>query len=140
VGRTRLSELKLRDLVQHFNCYRPRDEDFEFPDLFGAAYEYLIKQFADSAGKKGGTSYTPRAWSLHSRGSPLRRPASVVRLGWTFGGGELRERPMVRRVQARYRQACRKRLWPVVGRFLTAHLAFNGQVVRRDRHLTECLV
>ena len=36
-----------------------RNEDFEFPDLLGAAYEYLIKQFADSAGKKGGEFYTP---------------------------------------------------------------------------------
>jgi len=28
-------------------------KNFEFPDLLGAAYEYLIKYFADSAGKKG---------------------------------------------------------------------------------------
>jgi type I restriction enzyme M protein len=34
-------------------------ENFEFPDLLGAAYEYLIKYFADSAGKKGGEFYTP---------------------------------------------------------------------------------
>ena len=27
------------------------NEDFEFPDLLGAAYEYLIAEFADSAGK-----------------------------------------------------------------------------------------
>ena len=38
-----------------------RTEDFEFPDLLGAAYEYLVKEFADSAGKKGGEFYTPRA-------------------------------------------------------------------------------
>ena len=30
------------------------------PDLLGAAYEYLIRDFADSAGKKGGEFYTPR--------------------------------------------------------------------------------
>jgi len=35
------------------------DEEFEFPDLLGAAYEYLIGEFADSAGKKGGEFYTP---------------------------------------------------------------------------------
>ena len=29
--------------------------------MLGAAYEYLIKYFADSAGKKGGEFYTPRA-------------------------------------------------------------------------------
>lgn len=60
VGRTRIPDQKLRDLILHFDRYRLRDEDFEFPDLLGAAYEYLIKQFADSAGKKGGEFYTPR--------------------------------------------------------------------------------
>ena len=43
-----------------FSRYRLRNEDFEFPDLLGAAYEYLIRDFADSAGKKGGEFYTPR--------------------------------------------------------------------------------
>ena len=38
---------------------RCKDEDFEFPDLLGAAYEWLIKYFADSAGKKAGEFYTP---------------------------------------------------------------------------------
>jgi type I restriction enzyme M protein len=36
-----------------------RNDDFERDDLLGAAYEYLIKMFADSAGKKGGEFYTP---------------------------------------------------------------------------------
>jgi type I restriction enzyme M protein len=61
VGKTSLPDKKLRDLVQHFNAHRLRNEDFEFPDLLGAAYEYLIAEFADSAGKKGGEFYTPRA-------------------------------------------------------------------------------
>src|SRR5207237_7738800 len=43
-----------------FNRDRLRNDDFEFPDLLGAAYEYLVKEFADSAGKKGGEFYTPR--------------------------------------------------------------------------------
>jgi type I restriction enzyme M protein len=60
VGKTRLSDQKLRDLIRHFTKYRLRNDDFEFPDLLGAAYEYLIGQFADSAGKKGGEFYTPR--------------------------------------------------------------------------------
>ncbi len=60
VGKTRLMDDKLRQLIKHFNKRRLRDEDFEFPDLLGAAYEFLIKQFADSAGKKGGEFYTPR--------------------------------------------------------------------------------
>lgn len=35
------------------------NENFEFPDLLGAAYEYILKFFADEAGKKGGQFYTP---------------------------------------------------------------------------------
>jgi type I restriction enzyme M protein len=61
VGQSKISDQKLRDLVQHFSKYRLRNEDFEFPDLLGAAYEYLIRDFADSAGKKGGEFYTPRS-------------------------------------------------------------------------------
>lgn len=60
VGKTSLSDQKLRALIRHFGRYRLRNEDFEFPDLLGAAYEYLIGEFADSAGKKGGEFYTPR--------------------------------------------------------------------------------
>ncbi|MXZ79172.1 MAG: SAM-dependent DNA methyltransferase [Acidimicrobiia bacterium] len=60
VGTTKVSDKKWRDLIDHFSKYRLRNEDFEFPDLLGAAYEYLIRDFADSAGKKGGEFYTPR--------------------------------------------------------------------------------
>ena len=60
VGRTVVSDKKWRDLIDHFSRYRLRNEDFEFPDLLGAAYEYLIRDFADSAGTKGGEFYTPR--------------------------------------------------------------------------------
>ena len=61
VGATTLPDRKLRDLIEHFSEYRLRNDDFEFPDLLGAAYEYLIADFADSAGKKGGEFYTPRS-------------------------------------------------------------------------------
>ena len=60
VGTTTVTDRKWRDLIGHFSKYRLRNEDFEFPDLLGAAYEYLIRDFADSAGKKGGEFYTPR--------------------------------------------------------------------------------
>ena len=60
VGKSSISDAKLGSLITKFRRYRLRNEDFEFPDLLGAAYEYLIKQFADSAGKKGGEFYTPR--------------------------------------------------------------------------------
>jgi len=61
VGQSRIPDRKLRDLITHFSKYRLRNEDFEFPDLLGAAYEFLIGEFADSAGKKGGEFYTPRS-------------------------------------------------------------------------------
>jgi type I restriction enzyme M protein len=57
--KNKLSDAKLRDLLSHFNKHRLRNSDFERPDLLGTAYEYLIKMFADSAGKKGGEFYTP---------------------------------------------------------------------------------
>jgi type I restriction enzyme M protein len=58
-GKTRLSDRQLVDLIHHFDKFRLTNDDFEFPDLLGAAYEFLIKDFADSAGKKGGEFYTP---------------------------------------------------------------------------------
>jgi type I restriction enzyme M protein len=61
VGQSKIPDLKLQQLITHFGKHRLRNEDFEFPDLLGAAYEYLIGEFADSAGKKGGEFYTPRA-------------------------------------------------------------------------------
>ena len=60
VGNTAVTDRKWRDLIMHFSKFRLRNSDFEFPDLLGAAYEYLIRDFADSAGKKGGEFYTPR--------------------------------------------------------------------------------
>ena len=61
VGQSKIPDLKLRQLISHFSTHRLRNDDFEFPDLLGAAYEYLISEFADSAGKKGGEFYTPRS-------------------------------------------------------------------------------
>jgi len=59
VGQKTMSDSTLVDFILHFDDIRLRNEDFEFPDLLGAAYEFLIKYFADSAGKKGGEFYTP---------------------------------------------------------------------------------
>jgi len=60
-GKTKIPDQKWKDLLDNFN--QPQfvlvNDNFEFPDLLGAAYEYLIKYFADSAGKKGGEFYTP---------------------------------------------------------------------------------
>ena len=60
-GRTKIADQKWKDLLDHFSQpgFVLVNDNFEFPDLLGAAYEYLIKFFADSAGKKGGEFYTP---------------------------------------------------------------------------------
>lgn len=55
-----VSDDACKDLVRHFTRYRLRNEDFQFSDLLGSAYEFLINMFAESAGKKGGDFYTPR--------------------------------------------------------------------------------
>jgi len=54
-----MDDSTLIEFIQHFDELPLSNNDFEFPDLLGAAYEYLIKYFADSAGKKGGEFYTP---------------------------------------------------------------------------------
>ena len=56
----RFTNTELRSLIRHFSLYRLRNKDFEFPDMLGAAYEYLLARFADSAGQRGGEFYTPR--------------------------------------------------------------------------------
>src|ERR1700730_8886963 len=59
IGQRTLDDDTLSNFVQNFEKIPLRDENFEFPDLLGAAYEYLIKFFAYSAGKKAGEFYTP---------------------------------------------------------------------------------
>ena len=61
----KLGDAKNRDtvlarLVQRFSQVSLRNDRMAEPDLLGRAYEYLIEQFADDAGKKGGEFYTPR--------------------------------------------------------------------------------
>jgi type I restriction enzyme M protein len=59
IGQRTLDDDTLADFVQNFEQIPLHDADFDFPDLLGAAYEWLIKYFADSAGKKAGEFYTP---------------------------------------------------------------------------------
>jgi len=59
IGQKTMDDDKLSDFIQNFEKIPLKDSDFEFPDLLGAAYEWLIKFFADSAGKKAGEFYTP---------------------------------------------------------------------------------
>ena len=55
----RFPDATLELLLRHFEKHRLRNCDVE-PDMLGNAYEYLIAQFADDAGKKGGEFYTPK--------------------------------------------------------------------------------
>ena len=49
-------------LVAHFSQKNRRlgKNDLENEDIFGQAYEFLLEQFADSAGQKAGEFFTPR--------------------------------------------------------------------------------
>lgn len=58
-NKQRFPDAMLERLLQHFETYRLRNADVE-ADVLGNAYEYLIKKFADDAGKKGGEFYTPK--------------------------------------------------------------------------------
>jgi type I restriction enzyme M protein len=54
IGQRTLDDDTLADFVLNFEKIPLKDEDFEFPDLLGADYEWLINYFDDSAGKKAG--------------------------------------------------------------------------------------
>lgn len=54
----KLSDEAVNSLVNHFNMHKLGNELIS-GDMLGDAYEYLIAQFADDAGKKGGEFYTP---------------------------------------------------------------------------------
>ncbi|MFE6168448.1 type I restriction-modification system subunit M [Viridibacillus arvi] len=59
-GKAIVKNKDLKDMIDHFNQFPALvNDNFEFPDLLGAAYEYLLKYFADESGKKGGQFYTP---------------------------------------------------------------------------------
>ncbi|MFF5071993.1 type I restriction-modification system subunit M N-terminal domain-containing protein [Micromonospora olivasterospora] len=58
-NKDKLPDAKLRDLIEHFSS-RTLSNAVVPPDVFGQAYEYLIKRFADQSNKKAGEYYTPR--------------------------------------------------------------------------------
>jgi len=58
-NKDRFSNETLQRLINHFSQYN-FGNTYISSDLLGDAYEYLIKQFAADAGKKGGSFYTPR--------------------------------------------------------------------------------
>ncbi len=58
-NRDRFPNETIQRLVNHFSQYN-FGSNYISSDLLGDAYEYLIKEFAADAGKKGGEFYTPR--------------------------------------------------------------------------------
>lgn len=58
--KNKLSDEVLQQLLRHFNKYKLDNASLYKKDLLGDAYEYMIKMFADDAGKKGGEFYTPK--------------------------------------------------------------------------------
>ncbi|MGC9221650.1 MAG: N-6 DNA methylase [Solirubrobacteraceae bacterium] len=59
-NKDKLPDRKLADLIEHFST-RTLSNTNVAPDVFGNAYEYLIKRFADQSNKKAGEYYTPRS-------------------------------------------------------------------------------
>ena len=59
-NKEKLPDRKLLDLIEHFSR-KPLTNARVAPDVFGNAYEYLIKRFADQSNKKAGEYYTPRS-------------------------------------------------------------------------------
>lgn len=59
-NKDKLPDRKLTDLIEHFSTKTLSNANVA-PDVFGNAYEYLIKRFADQSNKKAGEYYTPRS-------------------------------------------------------------------------------
>ena len=57
--KTKLSDERLKNLVEHMSKIRVGNNDYA-ADVMGDAYEYLIKKFADLSKKNAGEFYTPR--------------------------------------------------------------------------------
>lgn len=59
LGGARHKQNLLERLYTHFSTLHLADGNLADPDILGRAYEYLIKHFAEGAGKKGGEFFTP---------------------------------------------------------------------------------
>ncbi|MER7908206.1 class I SAM-dependent DNA methyltransferase [Streptomyces sp. NPDC096068] len=57
----RLGRAELSALVDQFDDIPLSDDDLEFGDVVGRAYDLILGRFADSAGKRGGEFFTPRS-------------------------------------------------------------------------------
>lgn len=59
-NKQKIPDAVLIELIEHFSSKQLSNSAVK-PDVFGDAYEYLIKRFADLSNKKAGEYYTPRS-------------------------------------------------------------------------------
>jgi len=59
-NKQKIPDSVLIELIEHFSSKHLSNSAVK-PDVFGDAYEYLIKRFADLSNKKAGEYYTPRS-------------------------------------------------------------------------------
>jgi type I restriction enzyme M protein len=83
----RLPRSKLVDLINQFGS-RPFDRASVPDDLFGNAYEYLIRNFASKAGKSSGEFYTPKEVAFLMSEIVEPRPGHLV-CDWAAGSAGL---------------------------------------------------
>lgn len=58
---SRVSRAELKALIDHFDRVSLAEDDLEFSDVVGRAYDRALGWFAEEAGKKGGEFSTPRS-------------------------------------------------------------------------------
>ena len=145
----RFPDATLDLLLNHFEKYRLRNADVE-PDMLGNAYEYLIAQFADDAGKKGGEFYTPKqvarliveclrprpGMSVYdpacgSGGMLLEAVRYTERRG-TYGAGAGRQQEQDSRSLSLHGQEMNLNTWAICQMNLFLHGIDEAQVVRGD--------
>jgi type I restriction enzyme M protein len=77
-GKTKIGDQKWKDLLDHFN--QPNfvlvNDNFEFPDLLGAAYEYLIKFLPTAPARRAASSTRPPKWCASWYSSPSPSPVT----------------------------------------------------------------
>lgn len=83
----RLPRSKLVQIINHFGSL-PLDRANVNDDLFGNAYEYLIRNFASKAGKSAGEFYTPREVAFLMSEIVEPQPGHHI-CDWAAGSGGL---------------------------------------------------
>ena len=83
----RIPRSKLVTIINHFGSL-PLDRDNVHDDVFGNAYEYLIRNFASKAGKSSGEFYTPREVAYLMAEIVEPQPSHHI-CDWAAGSGGL---------------------------------------------------